>query len=102
MTAPARHVSMEPNVSTIPMAMSASAPQVSLVFRGPELEIACNLNAERGGQRSVSVLSLSEILLVCCEALSTPMRPRIACKYRKPFSCDSSEFTVDGSFGLPL
>ena len=36
---------MEPNVSTIPMAMSASAPQVS------------NLNAERCGQRNVSVLS---------------------------------------------
>lgn len=80
---------MEPNVSTIPMAMSASAPQVSLVFRAPGLEIACNLNTLRGGQRNVSLLSFPEMLLVCCEVLSTPLRQRIVFKYRKPFTCDS-------------
>lgn len=40
MTAPARPVSMEPNVSTIPMATSASVPQVSLVFGAPGMEAA--------------------------------------------------------------
>lgn len=66
MTALAHRVSMEPSASTIPMAMSASVPQVSLVFRASELKIARNLNANRSGQSSVSVffLSLKHFLFV--------------------------------------
>lgn len=95
---------MEPNASTIPMAMSASAPQVSRVFRAPGLEVACNLNTYEVAKETSALFSFVLWNTACLlQSLgSTPLWQKIVFKYRKPFPCGSNKFTVYGSSDLPL